>query len=407
MRILIVEEALETGAGHWPHYIGGLAAGFRAAGDEVDVLVHREATDAVVEQVGGTRWFSRNCFRDASCHGVLGGLRHAVRFGNELSRWCEGQPGYDHILLLTMRPQHLLGLALLCLRGKLQSESSYLLLFVQGFGRYAGPGKERVFGNDLSTRLSRWCFRILSRKVKAGKVRIAAETAGMQGELTRFTGLDTELYPHPIGKLCDGSNNQRKRFPEGDLLMICPGFARYEKGTDLLQEAIEELEDEKRLNSEVRFVLQWPEGFFLPNGEYLEASAKLEESGRVIYLNEGLSPEEYESVLGECDFVILPYRRNSYQNRVSRVAIESAGMGKPLIYMEDTWVGEVAEAVGSGIGITEETVAGVKEGILRAMEEGVALRQTAKQGQDTVRKYYSVNRFRDLLVSGGERHYEA
>jgi hypothetical protein len=48
MRILIVEEGLKTGAGHWPVYIGGIASELRKAGDEVDVLVHRDATVRVL-----------------------------------------------------------------------------------------------------------------------------------------------------------------------------------------------------------------------------------------------------------------------------------------------------------------------------------------------------------------------
>ena len=108
MRILIVEEALETGAGHWPHYIGGLAAGFRAAGDEVDVLVHRKATEAVVEQVGGTRWLRRNCWLDSRSQGRVGGLQHSWFFYRDVLSWLgQQEPPYDWILMLTMRHQHL------------------------------------------------------------------------------------------------------------------------------------------------------------------------------------------------------------------------------------------------------------------------------------------------------------
>jgi hypothetical protein len=75
VRILITEEALQNGNGHWPSYIGGIAEGLRIAGDDVDVLVHRNATDAVIDQVGGTRWFSRNCWHDKASQGGLGGVR--------------------------------------------------------------------------------------------------------------------------------------------------------------------------------------------------------------------------------------------------------------------------------------------------------------------------------------------
>ena len=60
MRILITEEALQNGSGHWPSYIGDISSGFRALGDKVDVAVHRHATEGVISRVGGTPWFSRN-----------------------------------------------------------------------------------------------------------------------------------------------------------------------------------------------------------------------------------------------------------------------------------------------------------------------------------------------------------
>jgi hypothetical protein len=258
LRILITEEALETGNGHWPSYIGGIAEGFRSAGDDVEVLVHRKATDAVVTQVGGTRWFSRNCWHDKASQGGLGGVRHNLRFRRELAGWLDTHERYDWVCALTMRLQHLLAFALLARRqkkfsvfsgsdfrkqssnprpstpGPLKAQPSllgldsplaldarpstlgplkaqptllgldpsdpprFLLLFVQGFGRYAGHGKPTVFPVTASTLLARFCFWLMRGVVKKGTVVLAAETKGMQDELQRFTGLQVRLFPHPV-----------------------------------------------------------------------------------------------------------------------------------------------------------------------------------------------------------------
>lgn len=198
MRILIAEEALQTHRGHWSNYIGTIRRGFLAAGDEVDVLAHREATDEVVAQVKGTPWLSRNCWVDPGSHGALGGIRHNLTFRRELAVWLLANPPYDWVCALTMRLQHLLAFALLSRDPRMPASTRFLLLFVQGFGRYAGPGQPTVFPTNPSTLLARFCFWLLGRGVRRGRVVLAAETRGMQDELRRFTGLPVRLFPHPV-----------------------------------------------------------------------------------------------------------------------------------------------------------------------------------------------------------------
>ena len=80
MRILIVEEALEKGSGHWPNYIGGLAAGMRQHGDTVDILGHQNATETLRDELGVIPYLSKNCWLDSASQGLVGGLRHNFRF---------------------------------------------------------------------------------------------------------------------------------------------------------------------------------------------------------------------------------------------------------------------------------------------------------------------------------------
>ncbi|MFW5882765.1 MAG: hypothetical protein ACOCVG_00190, partial [Verrucomicrobiota bacterium] len=162
MRILIVEEALQRGNGHWPGYIGGIVAALRASGDDVDVLMHREAAPELVESLGGTPWLSRNCWEDAASQGGLGGLRHNLGMEKELKVWLREQEPYDWVFALTMRLQHLLAFGCLSRWRGLPQSTRFLLLFVQGFGRYQGRGQPLAFPRNPSTLLARFCFRMLA-----------------------------------------------------------------------------------------------------------------------------------------------------------------------------------------------------------------------------------------------------
>ena len=198
MRILITEEALQSGTGHWLSYIGDIATGLRSLGDQVDVAVHQEATAKVLDRIAGTPWFSRNCWVDPKSQGGVGGILHNFIFRKELLSWIDGHAPYDWICAFTMRLQHLLAFALLARSGAIPRKTRFFLLFVQGFGRYVGHGKPADFQENASTKLARFCFWLLSPAVRSGRVVLAAETQGMQDELQRFTGCPVTLAPHPV-----------------------------------------------------------------------------------------------------------------------------------------------------------------------------------------------------------------
>lgn len=399
MNILIVEEALQTGTGHWPGYIGGIAKGFRNAGDNVDILVHKDCLPDLYGAIDGTPILSRNCWLDPASQGGIGGLRHNYTFRKELKSWiCSRSFPYDMVCALTMRLQHLLAFALLSRSRAVPASTRYLLLFVQGFGRYDAFTGTSVFPRNSSTLLARLCFRIMASAVRSGKVVLAAETKGMQEELSRFTGLPVSLYPHPVPPpVVSGQSSGG----DGMITLTCPGFARHEKGTDLLQEAILKLLDDEQVKN-TRFILQWPKPFEMPDGTELKPRESLIKHPRVVFRNENLNASEYESLLRESDIILLPYRRESYHNRVSRVAIEGAGRGKPLVYMSGTWSAEVAEITKAGVPVKEESAEALAEAIRQSVLYFNSLRLEAEAHADDLIQYHSVQRFRQLMQGAVE-----
>ncbi len=399
MRILITEEALQGGAGHWPSYIGDIAAGLRSLGDEVDVAVHRDATEKVLARVGGIPWFRRNCWVDTKSQGALGGIRHNLVFCKELASWLKQHDPYDWVCAFTMRLQHMLAFSFLARSPFIHKKTRFFLLFVQGFGRYNGYGSPTEFPNTLSTKLARFCFWLMTGSVRSGRVVLAAETKGMQDELQRFTGLPVQLAPHPVEfQLSREPSTIVPRLSTQPLTITCPGFARHEKGTDLFQEAIRILlarPDADRF----RFILQWPEPFAMPDGTMLGPNPLLIADQRLEFLNQNLNSDEYAALLARTDLILLPYRRSSYHHRVSRVAIEAAGRGIPMIYTKGTWSEEVAELAGCGVDIADESAEEVANSILKGSDEVSDLAIRAGVGADRVRTYHSGATLRQLLKS--------
>jgi len=523
MRILIVEEALRLGNGHWPRYVADLAAGFRAEGDVVDVLGHREANDKVKSVVPDVvPWISRDCRADARSQGLIGGIRHNLCLKRELGAWLKGREPYDWILSLSSRPKHLLAFAILSRAGYC-ARSRFLLLFVISPGQQDEAGKFRLSASNL---FAKFCFALLRPAVFRGQVVIAAETEGMQAEIEKFSGLRTVLFPHPVeaaqareenaekrkaetlkkdgttegaahrttGRQDDGQQdattnytNFHERGRQGDaqgtcagdsepdsltskladspvseslirsaagpasspatshsllatapkalaldlparpVLVVAPGLARYEKGSDIFQKAIKlilsnEVASEKWrvargenqvqpvtryqqpltvAGRSVKFVMQWPEDFDLPDGRRCAPDPDLLKDERVKFSKDLLTGEAYWDFLQQADVIVLPYRSESYRARVSRVAIEAAMLGKPMVYSKGTWISEVVAMVGAGVAIAEETPQSLAEAIQMAIGELDMLQSEAECGVARVRKFYSVSSFHYLLVELG------
>jgi hypothetical protein len=224
--------------------------------------------------------------------------------------------------------------------------------------------------------------------------------------------------------------------PAKPVLVVAPGLARYEKGSDLMQAAIrlllqkaETLKSEKlkegcsapkdrrseigdrglRESSNLvpssattggrtlKFVMQWPENFDLPDGRQCGPDSELLKDERVKFSKDLLTGNAYWDFLQEADVIVLPYRSESYRARVSRVAIEAAILGKPMVYTKDTWISEVVAMGGAGVGIAEETPQSLAEAIQMAIGDLDTLQSKAECGVARVRKFYSVSAFHHLL----------
>jgi glycosyltransferase involved in cell wall biosynthesis len=403
MRILIVEEALHTGEGHWPSYIGDLATGFREAGDEVDVLTHREATPEVLRRVGGTPWLSRSFWDEDKnrSRGVLGGITHNINLYRELKNYLRDRPPYDYVLALTMRAYHILAFGALARSSLLGRNTRLLLLFVHPQGVFVAPGVPARIPRNFRTAIMHVGFRLLSRSVREGKTILAVETEGMKEEYERFSGLPFRFFPHAIRF---GSDSPiRSRVPAAgeekrEITFTCPGFARFEKGIDLLQTAVIEIFREEP-EFPARFVVQWQNPFSMPDGSLLKPLPKFLNNPKVEILDRTIGPVEYEELLARSDALLLPYRAAFYYARVSRVAIETICRGIPLVYPAATWLEEACANYGAGVSFQDENLESLKEAIRSTVQNYRDIGQKAGTRSKAALEFFSVPTFRANMLA--------
>jgi hypothetical protein len=150
------------------------------------------------------------------------------------------------------------------------------------------------------------------------------------------------------------------------------------------------------------FLMQWPEDFDLPDGSRCAPDSDLLKDERVKFSKDLLTGEAYWDFLQQADVVVLPYRSESYRARVSRVAIEAAMLGKPMVYTKGTWISEVVAMGGAGVAIAEETPQSLAEAIQMAIGDLDTLQSEAERGVAQVLDFYSVSSFHHLLGEVGE-----
>jgi glycosyltransferase involved in cell wall biosynthesis len=204
----------------------------------------------------------------------------------------------------------------------------------------------------------------------------------------------------------------------------CYGAARWEKGSDIFQEAIKLILKNEVSSGEcrvagvedkaepvtrdslpataagrpLRFCIQWVEDFQDDSGNLVSIDPWLREHSQVEVIGRYFEGDEYERRLAQTDVIVLPYR-SPYRLRVSRVVIEAMIKGMPVIATEGTTLFEQAEEYGVVIGCEEGDAESLAEAMLEMAERFGVLRASAEEKVDGAAESFSVGHFRDLLPS--------
>jgi glycosyltransferase involved in cell wall biosynthesis len=366
MRVLIVEEGLQTLHGHYFQYIRDLAQAGRRLGHQIDILAHCKASDKIIEATGANPWLTHSVHdrRPAKSpftriNAIVG---HNRALHKEVLEWCH-QSGnrYDVTIFPSVRIDHLWAIKRLsesegeCRLGHL------LAIMIDAPGLRDDNGKYSFPHSSYPLKL---LLKWISQRRRGDRLIFAAESEAMAKQFKVFCGIDFLTVPHVTmippeiiwRGVRDGVLPQKIRFGVF-------GFTRYDKGLDVLQDAIKRMTGPERASLE--FILQWTGDYLLPCGKNITKDHELLKSEAVSYIPAFEDSNEYYEWLQKIDAIILPYRKEFYLDRMSRVAVDAALAGLPVVYPRETWLEGFHANYGAGVPFSAGDSFSLAEGILR------------------------------------------
>ncbi len=345
-RVLLAEEGMRSHSGHWTAYNCCIAQAFRDAGWDAQLAGHAEAAPAL--RAAGVSPVFRESRWDVSWDALpplrrrMRNLRHNLLLAADMGRYLRDVQPFDLVFAGNVTIAHALGWWRVA-RAHPGKVRRLVLMFVQDAGFYPAGSGEPVFPSQA--KLLRVFLRLFGPLVRRGRVFLTAETDVTRRQYELLTGLPVHLLTHPV-TLPDGAST-RSEPP----LLVAPGFARHEKGADILQEAWLRFRS-RHPDLPARLVLQWGNDFTLPDGRV--ERPRLEGLPDVNYIRGTLDEAAHAALLRSASAAILPYRRSSYYSRLSRVTIEAMQAGLPILHTADTWLARSIAELGVGPAVPDE-----------------------------------------------------
>jgi len=382
----------------------------------------------------------------------------------------------DWIFVPTVLVHHLLGWWML-LRTSSVPRESRLLLFFPNLPIHLDNARRAFWNGGPTTKLMAWLLAQLRKEVESGRVVLGVETHAMQLALESLIGMRVTYLPHPVEFHAETRRRGGEESPKGlttedtvasqagaafsnpstselsrdcenisrtrsasapasspattyappatsakPIVFGCYGAARWEKGSDIFQEAIKLILKNEVPSGECQvasgksqiqpvtsyqllvtaavrplcFAIQWVEDFQDEKGNLVQLDPWLKNHPQVEVIDRYFQGEEYKWRLQQTDVMVLPYR-SPYRLRVSRVVIEAMLHGMPVIATKGTTLFEQAEEYGVAVGCEEGTAESLAEAILKVAEGFESLQTSAQKKASAAAQSFSVGFFRELL----------
>lgn len=400
MKFLIAEEALVDRRGHWFEYLTTISKQFRASGDEVKIAANQNATEEILNELDADAVFPQSAWqKDGKAKSSFGRLRQLWKHNGNLfkaaDKYINDHGGFDVLFVPTILIDHVLGWRRFAKKHAGKSVKKIVLFFVNGQGTYQGPDKPIRFRKTPNKFLFKFALSSLKSEVEKGSVLLGCETREMAKEYESFCGLPFNYLPHAVNET--PLENDWESSPAAATTFAHLGFSRYEKGSDLLQEAIKRYLKNHPDNN-VRFLLQWVTDFTIEDGSLCRKDPALLSSSKVEFIDRALNSEEYKALLSKTDVMVLPYRLSSYYARVSRVAIEAAINSIPMIYTKKSWNESlVLDGHGAGEGFDSESTDSLYQAIENAFKNLDRLKADARARRISALEHYSAATFESYL----------
>jgi len=398
-KILICEEALIDTKGHYQTWIRAIRNMHLNAGATVFVAGNRAVIPEVRIELDVLPTYTVNSWDQDSSVKWPPWRRYLRVFAQNWRVFWETrkalqQTGPVDILFFTSARVHqIIALRALCAWGlgrRFMRMTCFLLHsqaeYDEDFTQCHFPRRARLMAKALRS------YAALARR---GAVLLAGDSHITCGEYEKLAGVPMTLFPSPGAELCYEREGPVPAVATFSLL----GVSTWDKGVDVFQEAVL-LFLERHPLADVRFVLQWGIPCKSPDGVLTPISDRLRSDPRVSLFERRLSSSEYADLFRDTDFIVLPYRKTTYFNRISGVAVEAAVSGKVLIVTDNTWLAWAMREFGHGLTVPE----GSAKALCAAFEMCCAGRDVmtteARARMAVAREYNCSERYLGILWSG-------
>jgi glycosyltransferase involved in cell wall biosynthesis len=399
-RLLVCEEALKNHEGHWYEYNKAVAEINRNRGVDVSILAHQEVDESICEELNArpffdfTNWDQIYNFQQAWKR-YLGIIRHNIRVYRAMAKHFSSSEKYDCVFVPTVVIFHLPAWVLLARRFGGKKAGRIVLLIRNSATEYHGDSSEPVF--KRSTSILAWVLRRYRPLIKKEIVCLASDSHRLALEYKKLASVDLAVFPHPrsaeaLAVEAEVSKSKDK------IIMSSLGPARWEKGIQLLIEAIKTLAASHDIPN-IHFIIQWNQDVIAPDGSVLTLDRESLQNTSVSceILARPLTSKEYNSILVRSDCLLLPYLRQAYFARISGVAVEGMMTGKPLIYTRDTWVADIAEDFGAGASFQDNDAKDLAEKIIQVARDLSTIQTQAQERAPLAIGYFSPENFYNSL----------
>jgi glycosyltransferase involved in cell wall biosynthesis len=401
-RLLVVEEALKTHSGHWFEYVRSVVELNKAAGVDAVVVSHVDTDPGIQRELSAhpifawTNW--DGIYNDPRAwKRYVGIARHNLRVYRTMNRFIKRHGPFDLLFAPTVVIHQVIGWRLLMARHGGRRIGRMVLLFRNNAGRYPENSATPVF--KRSTAILKWALRSFIPDLKKRTVRLVTDSKRLADEYRHLCGIEPEVFPSPRV-----SPPPSGRPPECNvdrpLTFSCLGPARFEKGIDILQDAIRAF-FRAYPGAHVRFVIQWSGDIIDETGSFYQPDAELAADRRVTFVRAPLDSAQYDAALAATDCMLLPYRRDSYFARISGVAVEAVTAGIPVIYTRGTWCEDLVEASGSGLGMRDGDANDLARCIGEMVDGYGPFRRLAEARAAEARRRHSGHAFLKMLWTSG------
>ena len=404
-KLLIFDDGLASKDGHWFEYDKAIAMGHHQLGIDVTVASHKdfqfgnefaEVGALVRPEITASTWNgwvpARGTYAGMAAKSKLlapliewNGILQQARHHAEVLEKLLAEQVYDCVLHPTALAADFMAWSYVPARLRARAGRIVLSTWLP-LGTYSSSGSP-TFARKLA--YWKWIARRLGSEFASGRMVLLVDSKRLAGEYLKIAGLESELVSSPRSVtqfVPDGPPRQTS------LVFGSLGAARWEKGIDLFESAIEAVlvEGEAR---DLRFVIQRNRVVTGPDERPLPLPPWLIESARVTYLKDILTSQDYNRSLADIDCMVLPYRRQMYHSRSSAVAIEAACAGIPMIYTDDTWLSDFVAEQGAGIAIADDDSAALARAIREMADQFPAFKAKAVERAAIARERNSPQRY--------------